>query len=140
MAKYTKNDPDVTYLDPHDQSNYHFELLKHDVEKNPEPHIGAQSVGMLTDAGKIGDLFKSPVKFTVGLFALVMFLLTVVLIIYIIVFIILKIKGGSENIIRLEVMKKMFIYFVVAILVLVLLYWFLNKIVLEATALGFIAK
>lgn len=140
MAKYTKNDPDITYLDPYDQTNYNFDLLKHDVKKNQEPYIGAQSVKLLTDASKIGDMFKSPVRFTVGIFALVMFVLTVVIIIFIIVFVILKIKGGSENMIRVEIMKKMFFYFIIILLVLVVLYWLLNKIMLEVTATGFLAK
>ena len=140
MAKYTASDPDIEYLDKYDRINYNFDLLKFDVDKNQEPHIGAKSVTLLTDPSKIGEMFKSPVKFTVGLFALVVFVLTVVLIIYLVVMLILKIVGGPENDMRLAILKEMFIYFISALIVLVILYVFINKIVTETTATGFLAK
>lgn len=137
MAKYTNDDPDIKYLDKFDQINYNFDMLKHDVDMNQEPYIGSQSIKLLTNPGRVGEMFSSPLKFTIGLFTLVCFVLIVVLVIYFIVFIILMIKGGSENEMRLMIMKKMLLYFVISILVLVVLYWFLNKIVLETTATGF---
>ena len=140
MAKYTASDPDIEYLDKYDRINYNFDLLKFDVDKNQEPHIGAKSVTLLTDPSKIGEMFKSPVKFTVGLFALVVFVLTVVLIIYLVVMLILKIVGGPENDMRLAILKEMFIYFISALIVLVILYVFINKTVTETTPTGFLPQ
>lgn len=140
MAKYTADDPDVEYLDNNDRINYNFDLLKFDVDKNQEPYIGAKSVTLLTDPNKIGEMFKSPIKFTVGIFALVVFIMTVVLIIYLIVMLILKIVGGPENDMRLAILKQMFIYFISAMIVLVILYVFINKIVTDTTSTGFLAK
>lgn len=140
MAKYTADDPDITYLDKYDQINYNFDLLKHDVDKNQEPYIGRQSVRMLTNPNQIGDMFKSPRQFTVAIYSLAMLLATVMIFVFIIVMLILHIVGGPNNEIRFSIMKEMFFYFLCVIFVLVILYAFLNKISLEATATGFLAR
>lgn len=140
MAKYTSNDADIKYLDQYDQNNYNFELLKFDVDKAQEAYLAKSSVKFITNPSSIGDMFKSPTHFTMGIFALVVFLLTVVIIIYLIVFIILKILGGSENDVKIEVMKKVFYYMVICLIILVVLYWLLNRIMLETTSTGFIVK
>lgn len=140
MAKYTRDDPDIQYLDSYDQNNYNFELLKFDVDKNQEAHLAKKSVKFITNPSLIGELFKSPTQFTIGLFALIVFILTVIIIIYLIIFIILKIIGGSDNEIRMEIMKKIMYYALICMIILCLLYWFFNKIMLETTATGFIVK
>lgn len=140
MAKYTADDPDIMYLDKYDQINYNFNMLKYDVDKSQEVHIGAQSAKFITNPSVIGEMFKSPLKFTVGLFALICYVMIVVLIIFCVFFIVLKTVGGPDNEIQLEIMWKVFKYLAVGMLVLVLLYWLLNKIIVEMTATGFIAK
>ena len=85
MAKYTANDPDILYLDKYDRINYNFDLLKYDVDKNQEAHIGAKSAMYFTDSNKIGEMFKSPRKFTIGVYALVFFIMTFALIIFVLV-------------------------------------------------------
>lgn len=140
MAKYTNDDPDIQYLDKFDQINYNFDMLKYDVDKYQEPYVGAESVKLITNPNKVGEMFKSPVKFTVGVMALVSAVLVAVLIIYIIVYILLRIFDSSENLIRRQIMEEMFIYFLGAALFIILAYWLLNKVVTETTATGFLAK
>jgi flagellar biosynthesis/type III secretory pathway M-ring protein FliF/YscJ len=140
MAKYTRDDPDIQYLDAYDKNDYNFELIKYDVDKNQDAYIAKTSVKFITNPSLIGDLFKGPKEFTVGIFAIVVFILIVIIIIFIIIFIILKILGGSENEIRREIMKKIMYYSIICMLFLVLLYWYFNKIILETTSTGFIVK
>lgn len=140
MSKYTKDDPDVKELTSDDRIFYDFELLKYNVDANQEAYVGAQSVQYLRNPNKMADMFKSPLKFTVGLFALICYVLIVVILIFIVVMIILSMVGGSENKIRVTLMKWMALYMFVALMVVVGLYWFLNKIVVETTALGFVPR
>jgi len=140
MAKYTLNDADIQYLDSNDQNNYNFELLKFDVDKSQEAYLAKSSVKFITNPSLIGEMFKSSTHFTMGIFALVVFILTVILIIYLIVYIILKILGGSENDVKLDIMKKVFFYMLTCMLILVVLYWLLNRVMLQTTETGFNVK
>jgi hypothetical protein len=140
MAKYTKDDPDIQNLDPDDRVNYEFEMLKYNVDANQEVYIGAQSVNYLRNPNQIAKMFSSPVKFTVGLFALLCYILIVVILIFVAVLLILKMFSGSENKLRASHMQWMALYMFVTLLILIGLYWFLNKIVEETTSVGFMTK
>jgi hypothetical protein len=140
MAKYTNDDPDIQYLDSYDRNNYNFELLKFDVDKNQEAYLAKNSAKLITNPNLIGELFKSPTQFTVGLFALIVFILTVIIIIYLIIFIVLYILGGSDNEIRMEIMKKTMYYALISMIILVVIYSFFNRIMMETTSTGFIVK
>lgn len=139
MAKYTENDPDIEYLDAYDRVNYNFELLKFNVDKTQEVSEGASSVKILTDPKKLGEMFKSPTKFAVGIYVLAFFFTAIMLIIFLIVMVILKIFDSSENILRLEILKQILLYFLAALIVLIILYVFINKISNEVVATGFLA-
>ena len=140
MAKYTADDPDIKYLDKYDQINYNFEMLKYDVDKNQEVHIGAASAKFIADPAKIGDMFKSPLKFTVGIFAILCYVMFVVLVIFLVFLLVLRASGGPDNDAHVEIMWKISKYLLVATLLIVLLYWLLNKITVEMTTTGFVAK
>lgn len=140
MAKYTYDDAEIQNLDTYDFVNYNFDLIKFDVDKNQEANAGLKSLQIVGDLSKVGDMFKSPMNFTMGIFALSVGLMTILLIIYCIVMLVLKIIGGPENDLRLEVLFKMFIYFLSALIVLVILYVFISKIVAKTTATYYMAK
>lgn len=139
MAKYTKDDPDIQYLDAYDQNNYNFELLKYNVDSNQGPYNASQSAGSIKNMN-IKEIFKSPTTFKTGMLLIFSFILLILLIIFFIIYIILYIKGGSENEIKLSIMRRTIIYGIIIILILFLLYWILNKIMLQTTEAGFIAK
>ena len=140
MAKYTANDPDITYLDNGDRVNYNFDLLKFDVDKNQDAHIASQSVSLLTDSNKIGEMFSSPKKFTLALLTLATLFLMISLFIYLVVLFILRMVGGPENEMRVDILKSMLYYFIAALIVIIILYIIINKIVLETTSTGMIAN
>jgi len=140
MAKYTGDDPDIKYLDKYDRVNYNFFLLNYDVDKTQEAAEGAQSVKILTDPKRLGEMFKSPTKFAMGIYVLAFLFAGIMLIIFLIVMAILFFVGGSENTMRLEILKPIFVYFLAAIIILLVLYIFINKISSETTITGFLAK
>lgn len=140
MAKYTENDLDIKYLDEYDRVNYNFELLKFDVDKSQEISEGASSVKIFTDSNKLGNMFKSPTKFTTGIFVLAVFIMFIMLIIFLLVMLIVNIINSSENELRFEVLKMILIYFITALVILIILYIFINKISSEVVATGFLAK
>ncbi len=140
MAKYTGNDPDIKYLDKYDRVNYNFDLLKFDVDKTQEMAEGAKSIKILTDPKQLGSMFKSPAKFAVAIYVFAFFFTAIMLFIFIVVMLILYIWDTSENKMRLDILKPIFIYFLAALIVLVILYIFINKISSETTVTGFMAK
>lgn len=145
--KYTADDPDVYYLDEADKTNYAYELLKHDVEQNLEPYIGAQSAqgmraGPAQAADNIAKMMKSPRNFPIGVLCLIIFILLFIVIVYLVVFIILIVYNNMKDDKykkQVEIMTHMFLYFILALLILALLYYLLNRITKEANALRFIA-
>lgn len=134
MAKYTNNDPDIKYLDLYDQTNYNFELLKYDVDSRQEARTGVTSVGFLFDMKKLKDMFKSPTNFKLGFITLITILLVIVIAIFIILYIVLKLlpkildKDPDIYSIQIHLMNKAVIYIILPIIILILIYWFFNKI------------
>jgi len=134
MSKYTRNDPDVLFLDTRDRIEYEFDLLKHNVEKNEELSWGMSAI---KDPKNIKKKFKDPKKIGLAIIVVICFLLMIVLILMIIVYLIFYIKKVEW---KLDLMKKIIYSLLLAFLILVIFYKMFNRMYEEMVMLLNLAK
>ena len=116
MSKYTRNDPDVLFLDTKERIEFEFDLLKHNVEKNEELSWGMSA---LRNPRDIKNRFRDPKKIGFAIITLLCFFLAVVIILLLIVYIILFIKKVEW---KLALLKKVILSLIFAFLILVIFY------------------
>lgn len=138
MAKYTANDPDIKRMSDVDFVNYNYDLLKYDVEKYQEAADGKKTTSALINPEQLANMRASDVPRFI--FLILLFGMLVLLLLFMLMYIFMTFRKGGDNRIKLEIMRKMFMYFFVLLVILVLMYIVYNKIVTDGTLIGFTIK
>ena len=129
MSKYTKQDPDVVFMDTSDRVNYEFDMLNHDVDKMVEISYGLSALRGKTN---MRDQFKDPKIFPYALLSLLATILVALMIVVGLVFVIVYLMKVQWKQMQIRnVCMSIMLFFVV----LCALFYIFSKVLGEMIAL-----
>lgn len=126
-------DPDLLALEKTDRVNLEFDLLNYNVDKNTEISRGSQSISILTDAKKMGEMFANPASIPLTVMSIIVFLLMIVCILLLCFYTWFKFIRPNEE--KSDQLFKVIFYSSGMLLLLVFFYYMYNKVNRESNLL-----
>ena len=133
MSRYTSDDPEVSYLNPEDRTNYEFDLLKYNVEENLEFTEGKNSLAFFSSPEKIVKQIKNPRQLSATIVTILAFVFIVTAAAFVVAWLYVNSRTDEE---MKQTLNSTILYCVLLFGLLGIGFWFSNKILREMNMVG----